>query len=118
MTDLQTRTLLEQLDDLVQEERDALLQGHLDSISDILARKEAMIDALAELHPPRDALERLQEHMNRNQALFDKTLEGIRNVANRLSALRRLRKSLDTYDEHGRKTEMADPQASRLERRA
>lgn len=119
MTDEKTQDILDALTDLIEEERAALLSGQIDAISELLQRKENLIAALEESQPTnRGALEALQIRMARNQVLYDQALQGIRNVADRLSALRRLRKSLETYDQLGRKTEIAAPVANRLERRA
>lgn len=119
MADDTSTGLLDQLAALIEEERAALLSGTLEKLADILARKEALIEALKRAEPQdRSELEALQARVTRNQELFDQALHGIRNVSNRLGALRRLRRTLETYDELGRKTAIADPAASRLERRA
>lgn len=112
-------TILHTLDALLEEERAALLGGELAKIDDLMRRKEALIDALSDADGQSDAdLAALQSKLGRNQVLFDHALEGIRNVANRLGALRQLRKSLDTYDEQGRKSTITTPNQSLLEKRA
>ena len=56
--------------------------------------------------------------MHRNQQLLEQALLGIRSVAQKLSDLRQARKSLDTYDNRGRKNRIeADPDSS-VEKRA
>ena len=119
MTDTDPQDLLDSLSSLLEEERNALLSGALEDVADILERKERLIDALAaqDLHD-RPALEQLHASLSRNQQLYDRALEGIRSVSTRLSALRRVRKTLETYDSMGRKTDIAEPPAQRLERRA
>ncbi|MGY9049829.1 MAG: flagellar protein FlgN [Rhodobacterales bacterium] len=107
------------LDALLEEERAALLAGALDKIEDVMQRKSALIDALANsgVDDP-ETVSALQVKLGRNQVLFDQALAGIRNVASRLSALRHLRKTLETYDEHGRKSALVKNEANKLERRA
>lgn len=112
-------SILNQLGELIEKERQALLTGELESLAQILERKEALIETLKGQQPGNlSELEAVQAGMDRNQVLFDHALAGIRTVANRLGALRKLRRSLDTYDSLGRKTEIAGTPAKRLERRA
>ena len=54
----------------------------------------------------------------RNQVLLDGTLQGIRLAAGRLSAYRRLRGTMETYDPQGRKTTIAGILSHKVERRA
>ncbi|KMK65888.1 flagellar protein FlgN [Puniceibacterium sp. IMCC21224] len=112
-------TIMDALDTLLEEERVALLAGEFLQVDTLMRRKEALIDALKNADAPiKEDLQPLHIKLGRNQVLFDHALEGIRNVASRLGTLRQLRKSLDTYDEHGRKSSIAAPDLSRLEKRA
>eukprot|EP00903_Cladosiphon_okamuranus_P020984 g19276.t1 len=82
------------LDDLLDRERLALIQGDLSVIATILEEKEALLERLPELDgPARGNLASLQGKALRNQALLDSALRGIRSVANRFATLRRNRKS-------------------------
>lgn len=111
--------LVSQLDDILEEERAALLIGKLDAITEIVEKKEAVIDALADLETrDADTLLRLNGKLQRNQALLDQALEGIRVVAKRLSALRRVRRSLDTYDARGEKQTIDMGKETTMEKRA
>lgn len=93
------------LDDLLDAERRALLNGDLEEISRLMERKEALIDALnAQEATDRAELDSLNAKVERNQDLLNSALEGIRAVARRLAAMRRIRGSLDTYDAHGKKS--------------
>ncbi|WP_372835712.1 flagellar protein FlgN [Puniceibacterium confluentis] len=107
------------LDRLLDEERTALLAGELSRIEGIIHRKSALIDALAESSiDDFAAVSALQVKLRRNQTLFDQALAGIRTVASRLSSLRQLRKTLETYDHHGRKSALLIADNTKLERRA
>ncbi len=114
-----TTDIMVALDALLEEERAALMTGALDRIEEVMKRKSALIDSLAAngVHDEQTVFV-LQAKLGRNQVLFDQALAGIRNVASRLSALRRLRRTLETYDEHGRKSAIVTSEKSRLERRA
>ena len=111
--------LLADLDDILERERAALLTGDLEGLSRILREKERVIDALNQgLHGDLGSLDALKTKVNRNQALLDRAVEGIRVVADRVSALRRVRETLETYDQSGRKTTLESLHKGRVEKRA
>ncbi|MEP2640204.1 flagellar export chaperone FlgN [Roseobacter sp.] len=102
MTNEDFEDIIDALDDVLEAERTALLAGDLDEIGRLLERKETLIDQLATLdEADREPLEALNAKVKRNQAMLDQALEGIRSVSRRLAALRRVRSSLETYDEKG-----------------
>lgn len=110
---------ISELDDLLEAERDALLSGNLDQIGRLLERKEALIDELSTLERfESDTLQSLTGKLKRNQALLDSALEGIRKVAKRLAALRRVRSTLDTYDSNGAKKSIDIVSEGSIEKRA
>ena len=112
-------TVIEELDEVLDLEREALLCGDLDQIGRLLERKESLIDQLSNLEQgEREALEDLNSKVLRNQALLDHALEGIRTVARRLAALRRVRSSLDTYDERGERCTIDMTTDGTIEKRA
>ena len=119
MTEPTHTDIMADLDALLEEEREALLTGALHRIEELMQRKSALIDTyvLASADKP-DALADLQGRLGRNQVLFDQALAGIRNVAARLGTLRRLRKTLETYDRNGQKSALVTSEENRLERRA
>lgn len=119
MSDLTPQNLIDDLDTLLDEERLALLSGDLDQIAQIAAQKEDLIDALNSLSPAgQDALKDLQAKVARNQVLLDGALQGIRKVASRLAALRKIRRSLETYDAKGQKQTIQGEVDRRMEKRA
>lgn len=119
MTHEISQDAMDALDDLLDEERDALLKGDLDLVGRLVGHKESLIEQLAQSeHAQLEGLMHLDEKFKRNQILLDSALEGIRRVARRLSALRRVRNALDTYDAQGeRRTIDMDATAS-FEKRA
>lgn len=119
MTHDMTDKTIEALDDLLERERGALLEGDLDVLVRQLDEKKALIDTLNITDMAgQDSLIDLQGKVARNQALLDSALQGIRSVANRMNALHRIRRSLDTYDESGRKKTIEGLRKRTVEKRA
>jgi len=111
--------IIDQLDGILDQERLALLEGDLDKISGLLEQKETFIDALNALEPTvRPELQHLQDKVVRNQALLDGALQGIRKVAARMAAYRKIRRSLETYDKSGRKQTIQGAIDHTVEKRA
>lgn len=107
------------LDSLLERERAALIQGHLTDLPELLSEKETLLDQIAGLEgAERHRIESLQGKALRNQSLLDSALLGIRNVASRFATLRRIRKTLETYDEFGQKTALPTAPESKVEKRA
>jgi len=106
------------LDVLLEEERKALLNGEFSKFEELIARKEALIELLVEAPDTAETMTSLASRMTRNQDLLSTALDGVRSVAHRLSELRKVRGSLDTYDKSGQRRSV-DLQADRsLEKRA
>ncbi len=106
------------LADLLEEEREALLHGHLERVGEMIERKEALISEISEAQVAPDGLPRLQEAMARNHVLFEQALAGLRSAIGRVGALQSLRRSMVTYSASGRREDIAAPVRNRLERRA
>jgi len=111
--------LIDQLDELLDRERQALIDGDLDFLSRLLTRKESLIIDINTL----DALERSQlggvpDKVARNQVLLNSAMEGIQAVAKRMAELRRVRQGLETYDQKGRKTRLETQSQPSVEKRA
>ncbi|WGW04672.1 flagellar protein FlgN [Tropicibacter oceani] len=111
-------TDLIRLEELIAAERQALLEGDFDRIADLMEEKQDLAFGLAKTTNDETKVAPLRDGLRRNQELFDHALAGLRNVANRLNHLNHLRKTLDTYDEKGRRTPLSTPAENKLERRA
>ncbi|WP_407493727.1 flagellar protein FlgN [Pseudooceanicola sp. MF1-13] len=120
MTDTQgSQDPFAELDTLLDRERSALVEGDLQQLSMLLERKEQLLEEIAKTEGPANkGLEALQGKAIRNQALLDSALQGIRSVANRFATLRRIRKSLETYDEFGHKSSLPALSENKVEKRA
>lgn len=119
MSNVTGSEVMDALDDVLEQERAALLSGNLEAIGRLLGQKEALIEELSVLEEVEaSALHDLTGKMKRNQDLLDHALEGIRSVAGRLAAMRRVRSSLDTYDADGKKRSINMSNDTSLEKRA
>ncbi|MBT8155771.1 flagellar biosynthesis protein FlgN [Epibacterium ulvae] len=119
MTDLSAQEQIDELDDILEQEREALVLGHLTKLEALLERKGVLIEGLNALNElEREALESVHNKVSRNQALLDSAMQGIRAVAARMQELRRVRSGLDVYDQAGRKNSFSTASSMKLEKRA
>ena len=119
MTEETSMELICDLDRLLDQERKALMKGDLESIGALTTRKEELVSRINNLDlAPGDDLLSVHEKVTRNQALLNSALDGIRAVAKRMSDLRKVRASLEIYDESGRKKTFGSNVASSVEKRA
>jgi len=119
MTHETPQEIIDALDELLETERKHLLDGNLEALGDLLVEKEELIDAMNDMNPPvTEALSGIQLKVVRNQALLSSALEGIRAVAERVASLRQVRKSLETYDQSGRKQTYETKAKTSVEKRA
>ncbi|MFW2545325.1 flagellar protein FlgN [Primorskyibacter sp. 2E107] len=109
---------LGRLKTLINAEREALMEGDFGRIAELMEEKEMLAGTLAETDHSEADVAPLRDGLRRNQELFDHALAGLRNVANRIGEANRVRKSLETYDENGRRTTLSTPVPNKLERRA
>ena len=118
MTDDQN-TLIRKLDELLDVEQQALLDGNLESLAEIVEEKESLIDALnrAEFETP-EPLVPVNDKVTRNQALLEQALNGIRSVARKLAEIRQARRAFDTYDKQGQKSRIETDSDTSVEKRA
>ena len=119
MSDSSAQALVDELDLLLDAERKAVLNGNLDEMSRLLERKEALIDQLSQ-HDAADAtvISEIQDKLSRNHLLLDGALQGIRQASARLAAVRKVRRSLETYGKDGQKKTIDAQITRQLEKRA
>lgn len=119
MTDEIMKHQIDALNDLLESEREALLEGDLERLAEMLEPKERLIGAI-NMMPGGDmkGLRALDNKVKRNQLLLGGALDGIRAVAERMAQLRQVRSSLETYNADGKKRTIDMPDKTTLERRA
>ena len=94
----------EELSELLDAEREALLKGDLEKLNALLVSKEALIEAMNAV-PQTDltTMQMLDSKVKRNQLLLDGALEGIRAVAVRMARLHEVKGALETYGADGKR---------------
>ncbi|MWD27063.1 hypothetical protein E0K89_006185 [Aquicoccus sp. SCR17] len=118
------QTLLQDLEAVLEDERQALTRGDVPALSGLVARKQAAIERLGHTgeppgaNAPQDTLARLRRKAQRNQDLMDHALRGLRDVAARLDKHERPDRPLETYDSGGRRQALGDAGGGSIERRA
>lgn len=109
-------TLAEQMIDILDEERDALLAGRYGQLDTLADRKEALGQSLERLGGlDRDTLEIIAGRMTRNAGLIDAARRGFNQAE---AQIRDIRKGMTqaTYGSDGERHSLARPR-SRLERK-
>ena len=107
------------LDELLDDERDALLSGDLAKIARLIDLKEKLVSELNvsdDLDPI--ALKGLRHKIAQNQDLFVSARAGLTAVSKRLELMKRVRTTLETYDHKGRKTAVDMGKTRKMERRS
>ncbi|WP_237218066.1 flagellar protein FlgN [Ruegeria lacuscaerulensis] len=111
--------LLKSLEEVLDLERNALVQGDLDQLTQMAPEKEKLIDAVNDLQVlDSEDLIRLQDKVARNQALLGSAADGIRAVADRMAELRRVHGEFSTYGADGQRSDFAVRSHAKLEKRA
>lgn len=111
--------MLLQFEDLLDWERESLVQGDLEAVMRILSEKERMMTSLTNIDPDhKKHFEALLLKAERNQQLLNSALEGIRVVMERISVLRKIRTTLETYDQNGQKKTIGSMMRQQVEKRA
>jgi len=117
---MQSKTvqLFDALEDILDKERLAILDGALDDIDRIAREKETFLDGRDLLAHDVKTLERIRRKAVRNQHLLAAAIRGVRTVTARLEALRNGPGELSTYDKSGHKTTLGIGPKGALQRRA
>lgn len=114
--------LIDSLQDLLEDERAALIEGKLDALPDLLERKEALFEELTALQEEEeidaDDLAPLFEGFARNQKLLESAQAGLRATQERMGTLRRVRTSFESYDNRGQRQAVHLAAGQRVEKRA
>jgi len=107
------------LEDLLDAEKSAVLNGNLDEVGRLLDQKSRLIEQIDGLGLSQPGpLEPLRIKLERNQNLLNSAADGVRSVARRLSMVRRVRDSLETYDARGQRKTVSLKHSTALEKKA
>lgn len=90
---------VQRFDDLLTEERQAIRIADFARLSELIARKEALLAALADL--PAEQTARLRSRAEENQQLLQATLRGLRNARDRLQQIKTAAHGFTGYDNRG-----------------
>lgn len=111
--------LIKSLEEVLDLERAALVDGDLDRLTHMVPEKEKLIGAINDLQVlSSDDLIRVNQKVERNQALLNSAADGIRAVASRMAELRRVRQEFSTYGADGQRSGFAVRNRGKLEKRA
>ncbi len=111
--------LIRSLEEVLDLERTALVDGDLERLNLMAPEKEKLIVAINELQVIDSAqLIHLQKKVERNQTLLNSAAEGIRSVATRMAELRRVRQEFSTYGADGQRNGFIVRRNAKLEKRA
>lgn len=111
----ETDDTIARLIDQLRLERDVIRNGEFSALPELVARKEALLEALK--GTPARRLLAAQEMALENQRLLDAALKGVRAVQTRLAAIRQASKSYTSYDRLGR-AQTISPEGGSVVRRA
>jgi hypothetical protein len=114
--------LIDSLQELLEDERVALIEGKMDALPDLLERKEALFEELSTLQEEEeidaDDLAPLQDGFARNQRLLESAQAGLRATQERMGTLRRVRTTFESYDNRGQRQAVHLYAGQRVEKRA
>ncbi|GGX38471.1 hypothetical protein GCM10007385_01640 [Tateyamaria omphalii] len=110
---------LEELEDLLDAEKAAVLEGKLDDVGRLLDQKTRLLEFVGGSESSNaKTMTKLRNKLERNQSLLESAADGVRSVSRRLSAVRQVRESLETYDSLGRRRNVTISVCHNLEKKA
>lgn len=111
------RAGVEDLQDLLDRERAALLEGRFEVLERLAEEKQRLAGAMLKSEPDAGALAAVRKVAERNRDLLSAAREGLRAASARIAGLSKAKAPLATYDATGARTNLAAA-ASTLQRRA
>ncbi len=110
--------VIDALEDLLDEERAAILDGALEDMGRIASEKERALDRRELTAPDQMTLDRVRRKAAGNQQLLAAAIRGVRAVSVRLDVLRNGPSDMNTYDRSGQRTTLSSRHQGALHRRA
>lgn len=114
----ETPPMIDALEDLLDKERTAILNGALQDMGRLAGEKERVLEAGNMAVPDQSTLDRLRRKAARNQQLLTAAIRGVRAVTSRLDVLRNGPGEMNTYDRAGQRTTLGSHNRGTLHRRA
>ena len=105
------------LQDILKLERNALLHGHYDALTEITKSKQAVLMKLDQDRHQSASLEVVKSLISENQRLTAAALRGISVAKERIATLKQIRDGLTIYDPSG-KVSMVKTQCATFEKKA
>ncbi|MHA6327109.1 flagellar biosynthesis protein FlgN [Roseivivax sp. CAU 1753] len=112
------KQVIEQLDSLLDTEREALLTGNFAKIEELLHEKEELLNAWEKVDPSNESGTPVIGKLRRNLRLYDEALAGLRAVAEKIGASTRGRSDLRFYNQDGQASDLSTSHPKGLEKRA
>ena len=119
MKDNSNESLFDEIHDLLDRERQALIRGDLATVTALYDQKEILVQLLDSL--PQSSvsdLSRVHQKLVHNQNLIDGALQGIQHLSTKLTTLRRVRHQLETYGKDGQRHTVEGHVVHQVEKRA
>lgn len=110
--------MIDALEDLLDKERAAILDGAFEDMGRIASEKEVVLERRELTAPDQRTLDRVRHKAARNQHLLSAAIRGVRVVAARLDVLRNGPSDMNTYDRSGQRTSLGSRHQGALHRRA
>ena len=110
--------MIDALEDLLDKERAAILDGALENMGRIASEKERVLERRELTAPDQRTLDRVLRKAARNQQLLAAAIRGVQAVTTRLDILRNGPSDMNTYDRAGQRTTLGNRHQGALHRRA
>lgn len=110
--------MIDALEDLLDKERAAILDGALEDMGRIASEKERVLERRELTAPDQKALDRVRRKAARNQQLLAAAIRGVRAVTARLDVLRNGPSDMNTYDRTGQRATLGSRHQGALHRRS
>lgn len=110
--------MIDALEDLLDRERAAILDGALEDMGRIASEKERVMERRELTAPDQRSLDRVRRKAARNHQLLAAAIRGVRAVTVRLDVLRNGPSDMNTYDQAGQRTTLGGRHQGALHRRA
>lgn len=110
--------MFKMLEELLDKERAAILEGAFEDIGKIASHKERLLDRHKLDPPDPKILNRLRQKSQRNHHLLAAVIRGVKSVTSRLENLHSGPDGLNTYDKTGQRTTLKGSNHRTLQHRA